>query len=121
MRRVYRDNGYQETKAPQILDKPVGRPATGTGTANVFVTEAAHDYALKPMNCQTHILIFKRGIKRLPRPAAALRRVRPVPPQQATGGLRHNARAQPQTATSLHRTRSGTRCWRSPAPAEVLG
>jgi threonyl-tRNA synthetase len=34
MRRVYRDNGYQEVKGPQILDKTLWeKPATGTSTA----------------------------------------------------------------------------------------
>ena len=66
MRRVYRDNGYQEVKGPQILDKTLWEK-TGHWDKyrdNMFVTESEkRDYALKPMNCPGHILIFKQGIK----------------------------------------------------------
>ncbi|WP_313072716.1 threonine--tRNA ligase [Melaminivora sp.] len=66
MRRVYNDNGYQEVKAPQILDKSLWEK-TGHWDKyreNMFVTESEkRDYALKPMNCPGHILIFKQGIK----------------------------------------------------------
>ena len=66
MRRVYRDNGYQEVKGPQILDSGLWEK-TGHWDKyrdNMFVTESEkRDYALKPMNCPGHILIFKQGIK----------------------------------------------------------
>jgi len=66
MRRVYRDNGYQEVKGPQLLDKTLWE-ATGHWDKyrdNMFTTESEkRDYALKPMNCPGHILIFKQGIK----------------------------------------------------------
>ena len=66
MRRVYRDNGYQEVKGPQILDKALWEK-TGHWDKyreNMFITESEkRDYALKPMNCPGHILIFKQGIK----------------------------------------------------------
>ncbi len=66
MRRVYRGNGYQEVKGPQILDKTLWEK-TGHWDKyreNMFVTESEkRDYALKPMNCPGHILIFKQGIK----------------------------------------------------------
>ncbi|MBB3280232.1 threonine--tRNA ligase [Mitsuaria sp. TWR114] len=66
MRRVYRDNGYQEVKGPQLLDKTLWE-ATGHWDKyrdNMFTTESEkRDYALKPMNCPGHILIFKHGIK----------------------------------------------------------
>ncbi len=66
MRRVYRDNGYQEVKGPQLLDKSLWE-ATGHWDKyrdNMFTTESEkRDYALKPMNCPGHILIFKHGIK----------------------------------------------------------
>jgi threonyl-tRNA synthetase len=66
MRRVYRDNGYQEVKAPQILDRTLWEK-TGHWDKyrdNMFTTESEkHDFALKPMNCPGHILIFKQGIK----------------------------------------------------------
>ncbi len=66
MRQVYRDNGYQEVKGPQILDQGLWEK-TGHWDKyreNMFVTESEkRDFALKPMNCPGHILIFKQGIK----------------------------------------------------------
>ncbi|NBU49393.1 MAG: threonine--tRNA ligase [Betaproteobacteria bacterium] len=66
MRRVYQDNGYQEVKGPQILDKTLWEK-TGHWDKyreNMFTTESEkRDYALKPMNCPGHILIYKQGIK----------------------------------------------------------
>ena len=66
MRRVYRDNGYQEVKGPQILDKGLWEK-TGHWDKyreNMFTTESEkRDYALKPMNCPGHILIFNQGVK----------------------------------------------------------
>ena len=66
MRRVYRNNGYQEVKGPQILDKSLWEK-TGHWDKyrdNMFTTESEkREYALKPMNCPGHILIFKQGIK----------------------------------------------------------
>ncbi len=66
MRAVYRDNGYQEVKGPQILDAALWEK-TGHWDKyrdNMFTTESEkRDYALKPMNCPGHILIFKQGLK----------------------------------------------------------
>ena len=66
MRRVYRDNGYLEVKGPQLLDKGLWEK-TGHWDKyreNMFTTESEkRDYALKPMNCPGHILIFKQGVK----------------------------------------------------------
>ena len=66
MRRVYRNNGYQEVKGPQILDKTLWEK-TGHWDKyreNMFTTDSEkREYALKPMNCPGHILIFKQGIK----------------------------------------------------------
>jgi len=66
MRRIYQDNGYQEVKGPQILDKTLWEK-TGHWDKyrdNMFTTESEkRDYALKPMNCPGHILIFKQGLK----------------------------------------------------------
>ena len=66
MRKVYQDNGYQEVKGPQIIDKSLWEK-TGHWDKyreNMFTTESEkRDYALKPMNCPGHILIFKQGIK----------------------------------------------------------
>ena len=66
MRQVYRDNGYLEVKGPQLLDRTLWEK-TGHWDKyrdNMFTTESEkRDYALKPMNCPGHILIFKQGIK----------------------------------------------------------
>ena len=66
MRAVYRDNGYLEVKGPQILDQGLWEK-TGHWDKyreNMFTTESEkRDYALKPMNCPGHILIYKQGIK----------------------------------------------------------
>ncbi len=66
MRAVYLGNGYQEVKGPQILDAALWEK-TGHWDKyreNMFTTESEkRDYALKPMNCPGHILIFKQGLK----------------------------------------------------------
>jgi threonyl-tRNA synthetase len=66
MRAVYRDNGYQEVKGPQILDKSLWEK-TGhwdNYRDNMFTTESEkHEYALKPMNCPGHVLIFKSALR----------------------------------------------------------
>jgi threonyl-tRNA synthetase len=66
MRAVYRNNGYREVKGPQLLDKSLWEK-TGHWDKyreNMFVTESEkREYALKPMNCPGHILIYKQGVK----------------------------------------------------------
>jgi threonyl-tRNA synthetase len=66
MRRVYRDNGYQEVKGPQIVDRVLWEQSGHWDKYRdaMFTTESEkREYALKPMNCPGHILIFKQGIK----------------------------------------------------------
>ena len=66
MRQVYRDTGYQEVKGPQILDRSLWEK-TGhwqNYRDNMFTTESEkRDYALKPMNCPGHVLIFKSDLR----------------------------------------------------------
>ena len=65
MRRVYRDNGYQEVKAPQILDSSLWEKTGHWGhyKENMFTTESENrSYALKPMNCPGHIQIYNHGL-----------------------------------------------------------
>ncbi len=66
MRQVYRDTGYQEVKGPQLLDKSLWEK-TGhwqNYRENMFTTESEkHEYALKPMNCPGHVLIFKSQLR----------------------------------------------------------
>ena len=66
MRRVYLENDYQEVKGPQILDRSLWEKSGHWEKYRdaMFTTESEkRDYALKPMNCPGHILIFKQGIK----------------------------------------------------------
>ncbi len=65
MRRVYRENGYQEVKAPQILDSSLWEKTGHWGhyKDNMFTTESENrSYALKPMNCPGHIQIYNHGL-----------------------------------------------------------
>jgi threonyl-tRNA synthetase len=66
MRAVYRDNGYQEVKAPQILDRALWEK-TGhweNYRDNMFTTESENrSYALKPMNCPGHVQIYKSDLR----------------------------------------------------------
>jgi threonyl-tRNA synthetase len=65
MRGVYRDSGYQEVRCPQILDKSLWEK-TGhwqNYRDNMFTTESENrEYALKPMNCPGHVLVYNRGL-----------------------------------------------------------
>ena len=65
MRNVYRDNGYQEVKAPQILDLSLWKK-TGhwdNYRENMFTTESeSRTYGLKPMNCPGHVQIFNSSL-----------------------------------------------------------
>ncbi|HTH95657.1 MAG TPA: threonine--tRNA ligase [Rhodocyclaceae bacterium] len=66
MRKVYRDNGYQEVRCPQILDKTLWERSGHWEhyKANMFTTESeSRDYAVKPMNCPGHIQIFNDGLR----------------------------------------------------------
>ena len=66
MRKVYQDNGYQEVKGPQVIDKSLWELSGHWDKYKdgMFFTESEkREYALKPMNCPGHILIFKQGIK----------------------------------------------------------
>ena len=65
MRRVYRDNGYQEVRAPQILDRTLWEKSGHWENFkdNMFTTNSENrDYAVKPMNCPGHIQIYNHGL-----------------------------------------------------------
>jgi threonyl-tRNA synthetase len=66
MRQVYRDCGYKEVKAPQILDRSLWE-ASGHWEKyreNMFTTESENRYyALKPMNCPGHVQIYKSDLR----------------------------------------------------------
>jgi threonyl-tRNA synthetase len=66
MRRVYRENGYLEVRGPAVLPRSLWE-TTGhweNYREHMFVTESEkRDYALKPMNCPGHVLIYKKGVR----------------------------------------------------------
>ena len=66
MRHKYQVNGYDEVKAPQILDVTLWQK-TGhwdNYRENMFTTESENrSYALKPMNCPGHVQIYNSGMK----------------------------------------------------------
>ena len=66
MRRVYRDNGYQEVKCPQILDRSLWEKSGHWENykENMFTTESEkRDFAIKPMNCPGHVQIFNSDLR----------------------------------------------------------
>ncbi len=66
MRRVYQDNGYQEVKCPQILDRSLWEKSGHWENFkdNMFTTESEkREFAIKPMNCPGHIQIFNTGLR----------------------------------------------------------
>ena len=117
--RVYRDNGYQEVKGPQMLDKGLWEK-TGHWEKyrdNMFTTESEkRDYALKPMNCPGHILIFKQGIKSYRDLPLRYGEFGQCHRNEPTGGAaRHHARAR------LHAGRRPHLLHRGPDPRRVRG
>ena len=66
MRRVYRDNGYQEIRCPQIIDRVLWEKSGHWEhyKANMFTTESEkRDYAVKPMNCPGHVQVFNSDLR----------------------------------------------------------
>jgi threonyl-tRNA synthetase len=66
MRKTYQTTGYNEVKAPQILDVTLWQK-TGhwdNYRDNMFTTESENrSYALKPMNCPGHVQIYNAGLR----------------------------------------------------------
>ena len=66
MRRVYQNNGYQEVRCPQILSRALWEKSGHWQNfkENMFTTESEkHDFAVKPMNCPGHILVFNSDLR----------------------------------------------------------
>ncbi len=66
MRRVYQDNGYQEVKCPQILDRALWEKSGHWENYkdNMFTTESEkRDFAIKPMNCPGHVQVFNSNMR----------------------------------------------------------
>ncbi len=65
MRKVYQDNGYQEVKGPQILDRSLWEKSGHWDNykENMFTTESENRvYAIKPMNCPGHVQIYRSNL-----------------------------------------------------------
>jgi threonyl-tRNA synthetase len=66
MRALQRENGYQEVRTPQVVDRILWEKSGhwGNYADNMFTTESeSRDYAIKPMNCPCHVQIFNQGLK----------------------------------------------------------
>ncbi|OGS83484.1 MAG: threonine--tRNA ligase [Gallionellales bacterium GWA2_59_43] len=66
MRRVYRENGYQEIRCPQIIDRVLWEKSGHWEhfKTGMFTTESEkHEYAIKPMNCPGHIQVFNSDLR----------------------------------------------------------
>ncbi|NDU86140.1 MAG: threonine--tRNA ligase [Ferrovum sp.] len=66
MRRVYRENGYQEVRCPQILERSLWEKSGHWGHfhQNMFTTTSEErEFAIKPMNCPGHVQIFNQGVR----------------------------------------------------------
>jgi threonyl-tRNA synthetase len=66
MRRVYQSNGYQEVRAPMILDRSLWERSGHWENykENMFTTESEkRDFAIKPMNCPGHVQIFNSDLR----------------------------------------------------------
>lgn len=66
MRGVFRDNGYQEIRTPQVVDRSLWEKSGHWDKfqAMMFTTHSENrDYAVKPMNCPCHIQVFNQGLK----------------------------------------------------------
>jgi threonyl-tRNA synthetase len=66
IRDVLRNNGYQEVKTPQVVDRTLWEKSGHWDKFGdmIFTTHSENrDYAVKPMNCPCHIQIFNQGLK----------------------------------------------------------
>ncbi|MDX8414025.1 MAG: threonine--tRNA ligase [Mariprofundales bacterium] len=65
IRQVMRDNGYQEIKTPQVVDRKLWEMSGHWDKFrdDMFTTSTENrDYAIKPMNCPCHIQVFNQDL-----------------------------------------------------------
>lgn len=67
MRQVYKQNGFREINTPIFLKRELWQVSGHLDkfAANMFMggdINTPAEYALKPMSCPAHILLFKRGV-----------------------------------------------------------
>lgn len=66
MRNLLIQNGYQEIRTPQVLDKDlwVRSGHWENFRENMFTTHSdERDFAIKPMNCPGHVQVFNQGLR----------------------------------------------------------
>lgn len=68
MRRRQQQNGYQEVRTPQLVDRKLWEMSGHWDKyrKNMFIAEVAEEdttLALKPMNCPCHVQIFNQGLR----------------------------------------------------------
>ncbi len=66
VRDVLKDNGYQEVKTPQVVDRTLWEKSGHWDKFGdmIFSTHSENrDYAVKPMNCPCHIQIYNHSLK----------------------------------------------------------
>ena len=93
MRELQARRGYQEVSTPIVVVERLWRQSGHWDLydENMFIVESEDQtFSLKPMNCPEIDVHLPLAAAVVPRPAAALQRVRPAPPQRA---LRHAERA----------------------------
>ncbi len=65
IRNVMRDNGYQEIKTPQVVDRKLWEKSGHWEKfrEDMFTTSTENrEYAIKPMNCPCHIQVFNQNL-----------------------------------------------------------
>jgi threonyl-tRNA synthetase len=66
MRKILKENSYQEIRTPQVLDKALWERSGHWENfrENMFTTHSEErNFAIKPMNCPGHIQVFNQGLK----------------------------------------------------------
>ncbi|MEY3220954.1 MAG: hypothetical protein RIT27_2311 [Pseudomonadota bacterium] len=66
IRKVFRENDYQEVRTPQLVDRSLWEKSGHWEKfrEEMFTTKSEErDYAVKPMNCPCHIQIYNQGLK----------------------------------------------------------
>ncbi len=66
IRDVLQNNGYQEVRTPQVVDRSLWEKSGHWDKFGdmIFSTHSENrDYAIKPMNCPCHVQIFNQGLK----------------------------------------------------------
>jgi threonyl-tRNA synthetase len=66
VRKIFRENGYQEVHTPQVVDRSLWEKSGHWEKfrEEMFTTKSEdRDYAVKPMNCPCHIQIYNQGLK----------------------------------------------------------